>query len=96
VIVLANALGIIWSGYDQLAPSNYRSLFQNIGLVCRALMQKRPVVVRSLLIVATPYCQTSRTSALRIIVMRLCSKDDSDEIVDDSDEIVDDSDEIVF
>ena len=72
MIVLANALGIVWSGHDQLAPSNYRSLLQNIGLVCRALMQKRPVVVRSLLIVATPYCQTSRTSALRVIVRRLC------------------------
>jgi len=28
---------------------------QNIGLVCNALLQKRPIILRSLLIVATPY-----------------------------------------
>ena len=33
----------------------YRSLLQNIGLFCRALLQKRPVFLGSLLIVATSY-----------------------------------------
>jgi len=28
---------------------------ENIGLLCRALLQKRPIILRSLLIVATPY-----------------------------------------
>jgi len=28
---------------------------KNIGLFCRALLQKRPIILRSLLIVATPY-----------------------------------------
>jgi len=28
---------------------------EDIGLFCRALLQKRPILLRSLLIVATPY-----------------------------------------
>ena len=27
---------------------------ENIGLFCRALLQKRPIILRSLLIIATP------------------------------------------
>ena len=33
---------------------------KNIGLFCRALLQKRPIILRSLLIVATPYNKTGR------------------------------------
>ena len=33
---------------------------ENIGLFCRALLQKRPIILRSLLIVATPY-ESSQT-----------------------------------
>jgi len=35
----------------------------NIGLFCRALLQKRPILLRSLLMVATPYLLDIRTRA---------------------------------
>ena len=43
-------------GWLQLVGSlkSYVSV-KNIGLFCRALLQKRPVILRSLLVVATPY-----------------------------------------
>ena len=44
----------LWGGYEQQAPSNYRSLLQKVGLFCRALLQTRPVILSSLLFVATP------------------------------------------
>jgi len=34
---------------------------ENICLFCRALLQKRPVILRSLLVVATPYQETDQT-----------------------------------
>ena len=37
-----------------VAPYYYRSLLQN-SLFYRAFLQKRPIILRSLLIVATPY-----------------------------------------
>jgi len=47
-------------GWLRLVVSSklYLSL-ENIGLFCRALLQKRPIILRSLLIVATPYTYTS-------------------------------------
>ena len=39
-----------WVGYLKIHVS-----LQNIGLFCRALLQKRPIFLRILLIVATPY-----------------------------------------
>jgi len=33
---------------------NFLVSLQNIGLFCRALLQRRPIILRSLLIVATP------------------------------------------
>ena len=44
---------VLWGGYDQQVPLNYKSLFAEYGLIYRALLQKRPRIVRSLLIVAT-------------------------------------------
>ena len=36
--------------------------FAEYSLFCRALLQKRPIIIRSLLIVATPYCIAYRSS----------------------------------
>jgi len=47
--------GIQQKNHARLAAArpNYRSLLQNIVPFCRALLQKRPIILRSLLIVAT-------------------------------------------
>ena len=39
---------------------------ENIGLFCRALLQKRPIILRSLLVVATPYVNLSTKSCLLV------------------------------
>ena len=46
---------LVWSDYDQYASLKLQVSLQNIGLLCRALLRKRPVILRSLLSVATPY-----------------------------------------
>ena len=38
---------------------------ENIGLFCRALLQKRPIFLRSLLMVATPYLKTCEAANAR-------------------------------
>ena len=48
-----------WGGYGQLDRSNWRSFLQN-RLFYRALSQKRPTILRSLLIVA-PICLSPST-----------------------------------
>jgi hypothetical protein len=45
----------IWGGYDLEAPSNYRSLLQKRPIKRTIFCKKRPIILRSLLIVATPY-----------------------------------------
>jgi len=42
-------------GWRRLVGSLKSQVLQKIGLFCRALLQKRPIILRSLLIVATPY-----------------------------------------
>ena len=44
----------VWGGYDQQAPLSYRSLWQNIVSFLKSPLQKRPIVLRSQRIVATP------------------------------------------
>ena len=40
---------------------------ENIGLFCRAILQKRPIFLRSLLVVATPYLDTHTHTRIRYI-----------------------------
>jgi len=40
-----------------------RSLLQNISLFYRALLQQRPIILKSLVIVATPYDQCAALAA---------------------------------
>ena len=60
----------IYMGWLRLVGSLklYVSL-ENIGLFCRALLQKRPIILRSLLIVATPYQEMHRALVKRAIYL---------------------------
>jgi len=45
---------VIWVGYDSQAPLKMKASFAEYSLFYRALLQKRPTILRSLLIVAGP------------------------------------------
>ena len=45
---------VIWGGYDY-SPLNYRSLLQKSFIKETIFCKKRPIILRSLLIVAIPY-----------------------------------------
>ena len=45
----------LWSGYDLVGSLKLQVSFAEYSLFSRALWQKRPIILRSLLIVATPY-----------------------------------------
>ena len=47
-----------------VGSSKIKVSLQNIGLFCRALLQKRPIFLRSLLIVATPYAYAEKYAFL--------------------------------
>ena len=45
----------LWSGYGLVGSSKILVSFAEYGLCYSALLQKRPIILRSLLVVATPY-----------------------------------------
>ena len=65
-----------WAGYDYQAPQNYKSLLQNfLSCVGRALLQKRPVILRRLLIVGTAQLRSACTRVCKtssVLLAHMC------------------------
>jgi len=50
--------------------ATFSRLLKIIGLFYRALLQERPIILRSLLIIATPYVYTCYTSGSKAVCVR--------------------------
>jgi len=65
---------VVWGGYDLEAPYKYRFSFAEYSLFYRALLQKRPVFLGSLLSVAKSYLTFFESWTLVLSLLCVCVK----------------------